>query len=168
MTYQYCLRCGNKFTRQTPRLFVCPKCDFHWYLNPKPCTVALLFNKNGELLMTRRKFPPKRGFWDLPGGFIEIKETIEESLQRELEEEIGTRVPNLKYMASYADRYLFKGDNYHVLSSLFFGTIHSTNITPGDDVAQIKFFSLKKLPTPKIAFRTIHDVLRDYQQLLKK
>lgn len=56
------------------------------YENPA-LTVDAVWIRSGKVLLVRRKSPPFRGFWALPGGFVELRETVEEALVRELREE---------------------------------------------------------------------------------
>lgn len=58
------------------------------YANPA-LTVDAVWIRRGKVLLVRRKNPPFRGYWALPGGFVELRETVEEALVRELREETG-------------------------------------------------------------------------------
>ena len=58
------------------------------YENPA-LTVDAVWIRSGKVLLVRRKHPPFRGYWALPGGFVELRETVEEALVRELREETG-------------------------------------------------------------------------------
>jgi 8-oxo-dGTP diphosphatase len=58
------------------------------YENPA-LTVDAVWIRAGKVLLIRRRGPPFRGFWAFPGGFVELRETVEEALVRELKEETG-------------------------------------------------------------------------------
>ena len=58
------------------------------YENPA-LTVDAVWIRAGRVLLVRRGAPPFRGLWALPGGFVELRETVEEALVRELREETG-------------------------------------------------------------------------------
>ncbi len=160
--FTFCPSCQSKLTHVTNRLLNCNRCGFHFYLNPAITNALILENKKGEILLVKRKYPPKKGRWDLPGGFIEFNETVEESLEREIKEELGIKTKNLKYIGSQPDRYLYKGINYHTLCMFFTGQIKNGKIVSQDDISTVKFFSKKNLPFKKIAFTGIKKALIDY------
>jgi len=58
------------------------------YQNPA-LTVDAVWIRRGRVLLVRRGRPPFEGMWALPGGFVELRETVEEAVVRELEEETG-------------------------------------------------------------------------------
>jgi len=58
------------------------------YENPALATDAVWI-RSGRVLLVRRGRPPFRGYWALPGGFVELRETVEEAVVRELKEETG-------------------------------------------------------------------------------
>ena len=85
----YCSRCGeeNNFSYIDGAIrYHCPKCKAIHYQNPKP-TATLICLKNDEILFVKRAFDPGKGQWSLPGGFLELGETLEQGAIRELKEE---------------------------------------------------------------------------------
>jgi 8-oxo-dGTP diphosphatase len=71
------------------------------YENPA-LTVDAVWIRSGRVLLVRRGNPPFRGFWALPGGFVELRETVEEALVRELREETGLSGHPLKVVGVYS------------------------------------------------------------------
>lgn len=141
----------------------CGVCHFEWYQNPIPCNAAILENKKGEILLIKRKWPPHKGEWDLPGGFVDLGESLRESMERELKEELGVKVDNLKfYKSANQDRYFFSGVNYYTLCFVFTGNIGDKKVQALDDVGEIEFFSKDKIPHDKIAFLAVDKVLKEY------
>lgn len=92
----YCGRCGTKTVHsQTERAVVCPECGLTEY--PKICPAVIVAVKDGDrLLVTRYANRPYTG-WALIAGFTEIGETLEDTVHREVMEEVGVRVKNLRY-----------------------------------------------------------------------
>ena len=88
--FQYCPRCGSAdFSVNDARSKRCGSCGFVYYLNPSASVACFIRDKEGHLLVVRRRCEPAKGTLDLPGGFAELDETLEEALQREVKEETG-------------------------------------------------------------------------------
>jgi len=64
---------------------------------------AVLFDSQGKLLLIRRKFPPYQGQFALPGGFVEVGETVENAVLRELREETGIEGHIERLVGVYSD-----------------------------------------------------------------
>jgi NAD+ diphosphatase len=98
-TNQYCGRCGNKMeTLEGERAKKCPKCDLINYPRISPAAITLVFNGKKILLTHNAAF--KGNIHSLIAGFVEPGETIEECVHREVFEEVGIKVKNLKYFGS--------------------------------------------------------------------
>ena len=87
--YRFCPKCGTKAERKLHNLLSCPNCGYDFYINPASTNAAILENPKGEILLVKRKFDPMKGHLDLPGGFVEIGESLEASTIREIKEELG-------------------------------------------------------------------------------
>ena len=86
--FQYCPECGSShFEVNNEKSKKCTDCGFVYYFNPSSATVALILNDQNELLVCRRAKEPAKGTLDLPGGFIDMNETGEEGVAREVLEE---------------------------------------------------------------------------------
>lgn len=162
--YKYCPKCKSDIKADSESYFHCTHCDFYFYVNPQPCNAVIVENKTGEILLVKRKYDPKKGYWDVPGGFIGPGETVEESIQREMREELGTEVENLRYFASFPDRYMYKNIHYFTLGIVFTAKITNQKLQANDDVEEITFFKKEALPYERIAFRSIATALKQYTQ----
>jgi len=88
--FKYCPKCGSAhFEVHNEKSKQCADCGFVYYFNPSSATVALILNERDELLVCRRAKEPAKGTLDLPGGFIDMTETGEEGVAREVREETG-------------------------------------------------------------------------------
>ena len=91
--FLYCPECGSShFEINNEKSKKCADCGFVYYFNPSAATVALILNEKNELLVCRRAKEPAKGTLDLPGGFIDMNETGEEGVAREVLEETGLKV----------------------------------------------------------------------------
>lgn len=162
--FRYCPSCRKPFTQKEKRLLDC-SCGFHFYINPAPCSLTVLTNPQKEILFVIRGRAPRKGYLDLPGGFVEYAESIESGIVRELQEEIGVVPKSLTYFTSYPDRYLYRGINYHVVSSAFFGTLSAREVAQvraADDISGYQWHSRTKLPTARFAFPSMNNILEDF------
>jgi len=165
MYFRYCPKCGKELKERNNKLIHCRHCDFHFYFNSSPTNAVILHNKNDEILLVKKKVAPKIGQWDLPGGFVELGETMEEATKRELKEELGIAVKNLVYFRTYCGTYPFKGSVYQPLCSVFIGNLDDSiikEIIAADDASEYKFFSKENIPWDKIAFIDVKTGLKEY------
>ncbi len=106
-----------------------------------------------HVLLVQRKYPPHRGCWALPGGFIDVakRETLIQAAQRELYEETNLECYGMIQGGVYDDP---DRDPRMRIISIAYYTIVSSNCLDkpkaGSDAKQVKWYSLQKLP--KIAF----------------
>lgn len=163
MEYSFCPKCGSKSDQKSHNLLICPNCSYNFYINPAPTNAIIIENDKGEILLAKRKFEPKKGFLDLPGGFIEIGESAEKSSVREAQEELGVNLSNVKYFSSYPDEYLYQGILIKTLGLTLTANIEGNQkITPSDDVEDVAFYKKDEIPFDEIAFESIKQGLRDY------
>lgn len=85
---------------------VCDRCGWRWLANPYPAAGTLVerLDENGEpsVLLLRRALEPGLGEWDLPAGFLEPRESMEEAALRETREESGLEVELVRLVGVYA------------------------------------------------------------------
>jgi 8-oxo-dGTP diphosphatase len=91
----------------------------------------------GCVLLIRRRFPPFAGKRALPGGFVEVGETVEEGCRRELMEETGLRPGTLKLVGVYSDP--LRDPRGHTVSVAFATRVRRVKARPGDDAAALEW-----------------------------
>lgn len=150
----FCPRCKNELEENEEGHFLCPDCGFTFYRNPRPAT-SVVIKEKGRVLLARRGIEPKKGKWDLVGGFLEYDEAPQECALRETKEETDLEVEVENFLGFYMDRYL-DATNEIERSVLTTGFQVQRNKkkkpTPKDDVSELKWFDLEDLPD-ELAFK---------------
>ncbi|NCC72129.1 MAG: NUDIX hydrolase [Sphingobacteriia bacterium] len=104
------------------------------------------FADNLKILLIKRGRPPYEGTWALPGGFIEMEETLVQSAYRELAEETGLKDVDLKQFKTYGDP--GRDPRGRTISVVFYGFISPkfSFATGGDDASEAEWFSVFNFP----------------------
>ncbi|TAG70311.1 MAG: NAD(+) diphosphatase [Burkholderiales bacterium] len=98
-THQHCGACGTPTTRERhERARRCPACGHTSYPRISPAMMCLVTHGNQILLARNANFPPGR--YSALAGFLEAGESVEDAVHREVREEVGIEVRNLRYFAS--------------------------------------------------------------------
>src|SRR6266481_1790133 len=119
--FQFCPRCGHAQTEpQVPKVFRCRACAFQYYFNPAIAVAAFIANAKGHVLFIRRAKDPAEGKLAVPGGFVDIGETAEGALRREVLEEVNLELSSLEFLVSFPNQYHYQDVTYPVVD-LFFG-----------------------------------------------
>lgn len=164
--FQYCPQCGRKsLVISDEKSFLCSSCNFKFYLNTAAAGIALIFNKKGELLVTKQKYNPAKGMLDLPGGFADPGETIEECLIREIKEELNLNITSLIYFCSVPNTYIYKNVTYSITDFAFLCSVdHFDTIKASDDISDFYFIKLTSLDKSRFGLespKTVIDRLRE-------
>jgi NAD+ diphosphatase len=98
-SHQFCGRCGKSTTdSKRDRSTVCAGCKLNFYPRLSP-SIIVLVHRGGEVLLGRNHMFPE-GLFSTLAGFVEPGESIEETVIREVKEEVGVNVSNLSYRGS--------------------------------------------------------------------
>ncbi len=161
---EFCPFCGAKtFLWDGVKAHKCGTCGKKMYTNEAAATVALITNDKGELLFVRRKFDPAKGMLDLPGGFVDLGETGEHAIIREVKEEVNLDVNELKFFGSFPNQYLFGGLIYFTLDLTFVCKVNDFSpLQAADDAEEYLFIAPEKVILEEIGLDSIKEVVKAY------
>jgi 8-oxo-dGTP diphosphatase len=121
------------------------------YNYPRPAVTAdvcILRKIKGRhfVLLIERKHPPFEGLWALPGGFLEMDETLEEAALRELQEETGITGVELTQFHTFSK--VDRDPRHRTITTVFIGYTDKNTAEPeaGDDAAKVQWFDINHLP----------------------
>jgi mutator protein MutT len=160
--FRFCPRCGAENGEYpTIKLFVCRACNFRYYQNAAAATIAIIRDPNGRVLFTRREKEPARGKLDLPGGFVDPLETAEESLRREAREEVGLNIERADFLASFTNRYDYRGVTYYSLDLVFLCDVSDFSpLAARDEVLETLFLAPETVSPEEIGFESVRQAIR--------
>jgi 8-oxo-dGTP diphosphatase len=105
---------------------------------PALTTDCVIFDRDGRVLLIRRKHEPFKGGYALPGGFVDIGETVEQACRREVSEEVGITIGALRLIGVYSDP--DRDPRGHTVSVAYLGRIpDGTVANAGDDAAAVEW-----------------------------
>ncbi|MFH1787931.1 MAG: NUDIX hydrolase [Candidatus Altiarchaeota archaeon] len=114
----------------------------------KPVTPLLTVDgvvvDGGRVLLVKRLNPPFQGLWALPGGFVDVGESCEEAVVREVREETGLDVEIKKLVGVYSDP--ARDPRGHTASAVYLCGKKGGRLAADDDAADARFFSFDELP----------------------
>jgi len=159
----YCGRCGAAATCASENAagpFRCAACGFTLYFNAAGAVGAVIRRADGRALFVRRARDPEKGKLGLPGGFVDPGENAEAALAREVREEVGLEVGDLRYLSSHANRYLFAGVTYHTVDLFFTARAeHPDRAAALDAVEALEWLDPLTVGLEEIAFESMRAAL---------
>ncbi len=118
---------------------------------PKPSVtvdvvIMTLLDHEFQVLLIKRRLPPYRGRWAIPGGFVHIDESLEDAARRELAEETGVTQVYLEQLYTFGEPQ--RDPRGRVISVAYFALVPSqVAITGGSDAREARWWPIKKLPS---------------------
>ncbi len=124
--------------------------DYEKALGVRPSVAAVIFDRRGRLLLQQRS---DGGQWGLPGGSVEIGESVASAVVREVREETGLTVRPLRIVGVYSDPSLQvvrypDGNVWHYVTTLFECRVVRGDLTTCDETLALAYFPVQRLPKP--------------------
>lgn len=167
--HQFCSRCGTP-TEPHPRehASICPSCHYHQYPRIQPCMIVAIVkvdNNVPKILLAHHQRAKDSKMYTVIAGFVEVGESLEQCVHREVAEEVGLQVDKIDYMGSQP---------WPFPSNLMIGFIAQyaggTIVVEENELIHADFFALDNLPKipPKgtIAYALIDKVKNHYDKYL--
>jgi len=158
---KHCKNCGTAVVRRLPddgdtrQRAVCPACNTVHYENPLN-VVGTIPVWRDKVLLCKRNIEPRKGFWTLPAGFMELHETLAEGAARETDEEAGASI-QLQSLFTVLD--VPRVGQVHFF---FRAAMQSDQLDPGHETMEARLFSEAEIPWDDLAFRTVKETLHSY------
>ena len=160
--FKYCPVCGSEhFEVHNFKSKKCRDCGFTYYANPCSATAAFIVNDNDEMLVVRRAKEPAKGTLDLPGGFVDMGETVEEGMIREIKEETGLDITNIQYLFSSPNVYVYSGMGVHTLDMDYLARVHGSvpAIKAADDAAEALWIPIAQVNPAEFGLTSIRNAV---------
>ncbi|MDR2806295.1 MAG: NUDIX domain-containing protein [Dysgonamonadaceae bacterium] len=170
--FRYCPKCGSpRWTENDFKSKKCADCGFIYYFNSSAAVAAFIIDPNERLLVAKRAHEPAKGTLDLPGGFVDLYETGEEAVKREILEETGLKINRIQYLFSLPNLYAYSGFEVHTLDMFFRCEIENlSGLRAADDVEKLLFLPKSKILPERFGLPSIQkavDIFFRYQDLFR-
>jgi ADP-ribose pyrophosphatase YjhB (NUDIX family) len=142
------------FVKQIPEgddreRLICADCGHIDYQNPK-IVVGSVVSHEGRILLCRRAIEPRRGFWTLPAGYMELGETVQQGAMREAWEEAEARIAIEGVLAMYS---ISRIGQVQVIFRARFEA--APDFAAGPESLEVELFSWDDIPWDELAFPTV-------------
>lgn len=134
---------------------VCHDCGDISYDNPKIITGSVV-TYGDKILLCRRAIDPRKGYWNLPGGFMENSETVREGSIREAWEEACAKIRTGPLIA------VFDLPHISQVHLIYRSELLVPDIAAGTESLEVAFFEWNKIPWNELAFPVTHKALHAY------
>jgi len=161
-SFRYCPVCGSEhFVVNNFKSKKCERCGFVYYFNSSAATAIFITNRVGELLVARRAKDPAKGTFDLPGGFVDMYETAEEAIIREVEEETRLRISNPGYLFSLPNIYRYSGLDVHTIDLFYQYSVDTfSGVQAGDDAESLFILERNKIQPEAFGLDSIRQAVQ--------
>ena len=128
---------------------ICDTCGYVAYENPK-IVVGSVVRHEGKILLCRRAIEPRRGFWTIPAGYMELNETPEDGARREAMEEAEAALRIERLLAVYAVPRISQ------VQLIYRAKLEAPHVAPGPESLEVRLFEPDEIPYDELAFPSVH------------
>jgi 8-oxo-dGTP pyrophosphatase MutT (NUDIX family) len=162
--FRYCPKCGSpRWTENDFKSKKCEDCGFIYYFNSSAAVAAFITDPDGRLLVAKRAHEPAQGTLDLPGGFVDLYETGEDAVKREILEETGLVITRVQYLFSLPNIYVYSGFEVHSLDLFFRCEIEDlSGWQAADDVEELFFIPKSDILPERFGLSSIRKAVENF------
>ena len=131
--------------------------------------VGAIIIQNGKILIVRRGSEPGKGKWSVPGGLVELGETVKQTVVREVKEECGLDA-EVDKLIDVVDSMTFDENGklkYHFVILDFFVKLKGGELKPGDDAKEALWVPLEEVEKYDLT-RTFRDFLKRNMEKIRR
>lgn len=139
---------------------VCADCGHIAYENPKVVVGSVVVLNEGAVLMCRRAIEPRRGYWTLPAGYMELGETLEEGAAREAREEAEAEIVVDGILGVFS---IARIGQVQVIFRARFSDASCPHFAAGPESQEVALFHWDQIPWEDIAFPTVRWALQAWR-----
>jgi ADP-ribose pyrophosphatase YjhB (NUDIX family) len=153
--FRFCPRCGLSRADENHGLspLRCHGCNFVFFFNPTVAAAAFVFDSGGRALLIKRAKDPGANKYGVPGGFIDFGESAVEGLRREVREEVGIEIDQVRFFDSFTNLYLYREVTYPVVDLYFTAiTADPAVARPLDAVLHVEWRNPSEVTEDEVAF----------------
>jgi ADP-ribose pyrophosphatase YjhB (NUDIX family) len=137
-----------------------------YYFNPAIAVAAIIVGPDRHVLFIRRAKDPAQGKLAMPGGFVDINETAEAALRREVKEEVNLNLDAVAYLMSHPNSYHYGDITYPVLDFFFTCKVSSWNgAVAKSEVDSFVLRDPREIELEELAFDSMRHALRCFLKL---
>ena len=159
----FCSQCGAPVEKKIPPgdllpRYVCTQCEAIHYRNPL-VVMGCIPQWQERVLLCRRAIEPRKGYWTLPAGYLELHESAVEGAEREAWEEARAKLDIDQLMAVYSIPRISQ------IQLIYRARLRSPEVAPGPETMETGLFDWADVPWAEIAFPSVHWALNDHRAL---
>lgn len=160
-SFGYCPRCGTAGLEHVHgRAIHCAACELTYFHNVAAAVACFVRDAAGRLLVVRRGREPAKGTLDLPGGFVDPLETVDEAVARELREETGLEPLRQRLLFSLPNIYPYSGVEVYTADLFYEVEVASLEgAVPMDDVAELVVVAPEELRAEDFGLQSIRQAV---------
>lgn len=139
---------------------VCQTCGFIDYVNPR-IVAGVVAHRDGRILLCKRAIEPRKGYWTLPAGFMELGESVEEGAAREAREEANAELKLEALLAVYSIPRIGQ-------VQIFYRAALQNEPSPGPESTDVMMVTWDEIPWKELAFPSVKWALEHYRESISQ